>query len=59
MPPANQRSVSLNAPYHKVHEYVWFRGWDLNKFWEIAFYEVKGMGHAPGLPKVCVVEYVL
>ena len=28
-------SVLLNASYHEKHEYVWFRGGDLNSFGDI------------------------
>ena len=26
------QSVSLDAAYHKEHEYIWFRGWNLSGF---------------------------
>ena len=29
------RFMSLNAPYHKEQEYIWFMGGDLNGFSEI------------------------
>ena len=30
--PGVQRSMLLNAPYHKEQEYIWFMGEDLNSF---------------------------
>ena len=46
--PGVPRSMSLNAPYLKEQEYIWFMGGDLNGFQDInAFYEMKGVGHAP------------
>ena len=44
--PAVPRSLSLNAPYLKEQQYIWFMGGDLNSF-NYAFYEMKGVGHAP------------
>ena len=32
MPLGTSQSVVLNASYHKKHEYIWFRGGDLNGF---------------------------
>ena len=32
MPLGGAQSMSLNLSYHKEHEYVWFRGGDLNGF---------------------------
>ena len=29
------QSVSLDLSYHKEHQYIWFRGGDLNSFWDI------------------------
>ena len=29
------RSISLNEPYHKEKEYIWFMGGDLNSFQNI------------------------
>ena len=43
------QSVSLDLSYHKEHEYIWFRGGDLNGF--VRYYtinEVEGVGHAHG-----------
>ena len=30
--PGYMRSMSLNASYHEVQEYIWFMGGDLNSF---------------------------
>ena len=32
MPQGDPQSVSLDVSYYKEHEYVWFRGGDLNVF---------------------------
>ena len=41
--------MSLHAPHHKEQEYIWFIGGDLNRFQDIKhFFEIKGVGHAPG-----------
>ena len=32
MPLGDIQSVSLNLSYHKEHEYIWYRGGDLNGF---------------------------
>ena len=34
-PPGDPWSMSLNAPYHKEQEYIWFMGGDLNGFQDI------------------------
>ena len=34
-PPGVPRSMSLNAPYLKEQEYIWFMGGDLNGFQDI------------------------
>ena len=47
--PGVPRSKSLNAPYLKEQEYIWFMGGDLNGFY-YAFYEKKGVGHTLGGP---------
>ena len=43
--------MPLNAPYHK-EQYIWFIGGDLNMLFPRynTFYEMKGVGHAPGGP---------
>ena len=49
--PVVPRSMSLNAPYLKEQEYIWIMGGDLNGLLRYyAFYEMKGVGHAPGGP---------
>ena len=35
--PGVQRSMSLNAPYLKEQEYIWFMGGDLNGFQDMHF----------------------
>ena len=35
MPLGTQGSMSLNAPYLKVQEYIWFMGGDLKGFKDI------------------------
>ena len=35
--PGVQRSMSLNAPYFKEQEYIWFIGRDLNRFQDMHF----------------------
>ena len=40
--------MSLNAPYLNEQEYIWLTGGDLNGFQDITFYEMKGVGPAPG-----------
>ena len=36
--PGVPRSMSLNAPYHKEQEYIWFMGGDLNGFQDITHF---------------------
>ena len=38
LPPGDHWSVSMNAPYHHEQKYIWFRGGDLNGFWDIKPY---------------------
>ena len=51
MPRGTSRSVLLNASYHEKHEYIWFRGGDLNGFGDIKpFMKWRGWGmprHTP------------
>ena len=49
-PPWDPWSMPLNAACHKEQKYIWFIGGDLNSFQDITFYEMKGVGHAPGGP---------
>ena len=47
--PGVPRSMSLNAPYLKEQEYIWFIGGDLNDFQDIKhFVKSRGRGMHPG-----------
>ena len=48
--PGVPRSMSLNAPYLKEQEYIWFMGGDLNGLRYNTFYEMKGVEPAPRGP---------
>ena len=49
--PGVPRSMSLNAPYLKEQEYIWFMGEDLNGFQDIMhFMKWRGWGMPPGDP---------
>ena len=40
-------SVSLNESHQKEQIYIWFRGGDLNGFWDLALYELDRGGAYP------------
>ena len=51
--PGVPRSMSLNAPYLKEQEYIWFMGGDLNDFQDIMhFMKRRGWGMPGGPPGV-------
>ena len=53
MPRGFSWSVLLNVSYHKIHEYIWFRGRDLNGFRDIKTFMKMERGvprHATGRP---------
>ena len=60
MPWETSLSVLLNVFYHKKHEYIWFRGGDLNGSRDIKpFMNWMGWGipgHATGYYPVSVIE---
>ena len=48
------RSMSLNASYHKKQGYIWFRGGDLNGFWDMRpFKKWRGGADPQGTPGLC------
>ena len=50
-PRGTQGSMSLNAAYHKEQQYIMVYGWGSERFPRYnTFYEMKGLGHAPGDP---------
>ena len=50
MPLRSSLSVLLNVSYNKIHEYIWFRGGDLNGFRDIKPLGSKWSGACPGTP---------
>ena len=54
-PLGNPRSVSLDGSYHKEQQYIWFRGGDLNNFWDIRPYmKWREWGIPLGNPSQCL-----
>jgi hypothetical protein len=43
-----QDLIPSDAPWHKEHEYIWFRGGDLDNFRDIQQYPVLRVGLTPG-----------
>ena len=39
--------MSLNVPYHKEQEYIWFMGGDLNSFQDIMHLMKRALGACP------------
>ena len=46
-PQVDLMSVSLDASYHKEQKYIWFKGGDLNGFWDISILWSEGGGASP------------
>ena len=52
--PGDPRSMSLNASYHKKQGYIWYRGGDLNGFWDMRhFMKWRGGADHQGIPGLC------
>ena len=48
------RFMSLNASFHKKQGYIWFRGGDLNGFWDMRpFMKWRGGANPQGTPGLC------